>query len=55
MAVLESKFRVRGVNGLRVVDASIPEPSTGFFIVSSIYIAAEKAADVIHRDARSTT
>jgi choline dehydrogenase-like flavoprotein len=47
-SVLDSKFRVHGVAGLRVVDASIFPRIPGFFIVSSIYIAAEKAADVIH-------
>ncbi len=47
--VLDSRFRVHGVAGLRVVDASIFPRIPGFFIVSAIYIAAEKAADVIHR------
>jgi choline dehydrogenase len=42
---------VHGVTGLRVVDASIFPRIPGFFIVSSIYIAAEKAADVIHTNA----
>jgi choline dehydrogenase-like flavoprotein len=46
--VIDSQFRVHGVKGLRVVDASIFPRIPGFFIVSSIYIAAEKAADVIH-------
>jgi choline dehydrogenase-like flavoprotein len=48
-AVLDSNFQVNGVKGLRVVDASIFPKIPGFFIVSSIYMAAEKAADVIHR------
>ena len=47
MAVLDGDFRVRGVKGLRVVDASIFPRIPGFFIVTSIYVAAEKAADVI--------
>jgi len=46
---LSSDFKVHGVKGLRVVDASIFPKIPGFFIVSSIYIAAEKAADVIHQ------
>jgi choline dehydrogenase len=46
--VLDSNFKVHGVNGLRLVDASIFPKIPGFFIASSIYIAAEKAADVIH-------
>ena len=51
--VLDSNFRVHGVDGLRVVDASIFPAIPGFFIVSSIYIAAEKAADVIHSGTES--
>lgn len=51
MAVLDSQFRVRGVGNLRVVDASIFPKIPGFFIVTSIYVAAEKAAQVILQDA----
>jgi choline dehydrogenase len=51
--VLDSEFRVHGVTGLRVVDASIFPKIPGFFIVSSIYIAAEKAAAVIHAGSKS--
>lgn len=47
LAVLDSQFRVRGVRGLRVVDASVFPKIPGFFIVTSIYTVAEKAADVI--------
>ena len=47
MAVLDSHFRVRGIQGLRVVDASVFPRIPGFFIVSSIYMIGEKAADVI--------
>jgi len=47
MAVLDSQFRVRGIQGLRVVDASVFPRIPGFFIVSSIYMIGEKAADVI--------
>lgn len=53
MAVLDSKFRVRGVDGLRVVDASVFPKIPGFFIVTPIYIIAEKAADVIMQDVRA--
>jgi len=49
--VLSSDFRVHGTRGLRVVDASIFPRIPGFFIVSAIYMAAEKAAEVILRDA----
>jgi choline dehydrogenase len=46
-AVLDSKFRVRGVRNLRVVDASVFPRIPGFFIVTPIYMISEKAADVI--------
>ncbi|TDD06339.1 GMC family oxidoreductase [Saccharopolyspora terrae] len=47
MAVLDSEFRVRGVRGLRVVDASAFPAIPGFFIATAVYMLAEKAADVI--------
>ncbi|KAK2590292.1 hypothetical protein QQS21_012029 [Conoideocrella luteorostrata] len=47
MAVLDSSFRVRGVKGLRVVDASVYPRIPGTFTALSTYIIAEKAADVI--------
>lgn len=50
--VLGSDFRVHGVSGLRVVDASVFPRIPGFFIVSAVYMIAEKAADVILDDAR---
>ena len=45
--VLGSDFRVHGTEGLRVVDASIFPRIPGFFIVSAIYMIAEKAAEMI--------
>ncbi|KAH6722104.1 alcohol dehydrogenase [Leptodontidium sp. MPI-SDFR-AT-0119] len=51
MAVLDSKFRVRGVKGLRVVDASVFPKIPGFYIALPIYMISEKAADVILADA----
>jgi choline dehydrogenase len=45
--VLDSNFRVHGVRGLRVVDASVFPRIPGFFIASAIYMIGEKAADVI--------
>jgi choline dehydrogenase len=52
MAVLDSRFRVRGTTGLRVVDASVFPRIPGFFIVAGIYMLSEKASDVIIEDAR---
>jgi choline dehydrogenase-like flavoprotein len=56
-AVLDSQFRVldeangserrRPVRGLRVVDASIFWKIPGYFIVTNIYMASEKAAETI--------
>lgn len=62
-AVLDSRFRVLGeasdgegrrsvIDGLRVVDASIFPKIPGYFIVTNIYMASEKAADVILEDAQ---
>jgi choline dehydrogenase-like flavoprotein len=45
--VLDSDFRVHGTQGLRVVDASVFPRIPGFFIVSAVYMIAEKAASVI--------
>ncbi|KAM4057854.1 GMC oxidoreductase [Hirsutella rhossiliensis] len=52
MAVLDSRFRVRGVDGLRVVDASIFPNIPGYFLVLPVYMISEKAADTIHQDSR---
>jgi choline dehydrogenase len=45
--VLDGNFRVYGAQGLRVVDASVFPRIPGFFIVSAVYMIAEKAADAI--------
>ena len=50
--VLGSDFRVHGTDGLRIVDASIFPRIPGFFIAGAVYVAAEKAADVILAEAR---
>ncbi|KAF2218622.1 hypothetical protein BDZ85DRAFT_79810 [Elsinoe ampelina] len=47
MAVLDSKFRVRGVKGLRVVDASVFPSIPGIFIQAPTMMISEKAADAI--------
>lgn len=46
-AVLDSSFRVRGVNSLRVVDASVFPSIPGIFIQAPTFMVSEKAADVI--------
>jgi len=51
IAVLDSSFRVRGVEGLRAVDASIFPKIPGFYIAVPIYMISEKASDVILADA----
>ena len=51
LAALDSNFRVYGTKDLRVVDASVFPRIPGFFIVSVVYVIAEKAADVILADA----
>ena len=45
--VVDSRFRVHGVDGLRVVDASVFPRIPGYFLVTSVYMIAEKAADAI--------
>jgi choline dehydrogenase-like flavoprotein len=51
-AVVDSNFRVIGTQNLRIVDASVFPRIPGFFIVTPIYMIAEKASDVILADAR---
>ncbi|KAF7715042.1 Glucose-methanol-choline oxidoreductase [Penicillium ucsense] len=51
-AVLDSDFRVRGVDGLRVVDASVFPKIPGYYIALPIYMISEKAADVIIAEAK---
>ncbi|MBV9765915.1 MAG: GMC family oxidoreductase, partial [Acidobacteriaceae bacterium] len=50
-AVLDSRFRVRGIQNLRVVDASVFPKIPGYFIVTAIYMISEKAAEAIAEDA----
>ncbi len=51
MAVLDSRFRVRGTQGLRVVDASVFPRIPGYFIVTPIYMISEKASQAVMEDA----
>lgn len=51
LAVLDSRFRVRGVKGLRVVDASAFPRAPGVFPVVSTFMISEKASDFVKEDA----
>jgi choline dehydrogenase-like flavoprotein len=53
--VLGADFTVHGTRGLRVVDASAFPRIPGFFIVSAVYMIAEKAAEVMLDDAARGT
>ena len=46
-AVVDGDFRVHGLQGLRVVDASVFPDIPGFFIAAAVYLVSEKAADVL--------
>jgi choline dehydrogenase len=49
-AVLDSQMRVRGIKGLRVVDASSFPFLPGMFLVLPIYMLSEKAANEIFHE-----
>lgn len=50
MAVLDPQLRVRGVSGLRVVDASVFPTLTAVNPVGTIMSVAERAAELISAD-----
>jgi choline dehydrogenase len=52
LAVLDSKFRVRGVQGLRVVDASAFPVVPGAFPVVPTMMLSQKASEDIIADAK---
>ena len=47
---VDSRLKVKGVEGLRVVDASVFSNNVSGNIVSSVYMVAERAADIIKED-----
>jgi choline dehydrogenase-like flavoprotein len=47
---LDTRLRVKGVDGLRVIDASVFPNNVSGNIVSSVYMVAERGADIIKED-----
>ena len=53
MAVVDAQLRVRGIDSLRVVDASIMPTLMGGHPQMAVYAIAEKAADMIKEAAKT--
>ncbi|KAL1799329.1 hypothetical protein ACET3X_003366 [Alternaria dauci] len=53
-AVLDTNFKVRGVEGLRIVDASSFPKIPGTYLTLPLYMMAEKAADAIMAEAKAS-
>ncbi len=54
-AVLDSHFKVHGVQSLRVVDASVFPKIPGYFILAPIFMVSEKAAETILQEGRDAS
>lgn len=50
MGVVDSRLRVYDIEGLRIVDNSVPPVMVDQHPMASIYMLAEKAADMIRED-----
>lgn len=51
--VVDERLRVKGVHGLRVVDASVFPMQISAAIIATVYAVAEKASDMIKEDLQS--
>jgi choline dehydrogenase len=52
-AVVDGRLRVRGLRGLRVIDASVMPAVVSGNINAAVFAIAEKGADLVRADARA--